>query len=582
MDSALRHHQAGRLAEAEHLYQKILTIYPDHISGLHNLGLIALERGQHEVAITLIAKAIAVNDRIPECHNSLGNALCAIDRWDDAVAHYNKALILNPEHAEAYSNLGNALKSQGKLDEGIARFRRAIILKPDLSEAHNNLGNALRDQGKLDEALAHYQRASIVNPSFTDTHNNFGTLLLDRGDPERAVTEFKRVLALNPDHVEANNNLGNALKKQGKWDEALPYYQRALTLKPDYAEAHNNLGNTLKELRKIDEAIRRYERALAVKPGFAEAHFNFGLALLLNGQLEKGWSEYEWRWRSVNKNYKSVNFTQPRWRGEPLSSHKVLLLHAEQGLGDTIQYCRYVSLAAARARVILEVPRSLMRLLSSVSGVEDMLAIGDALPSFDFHCPLLSLPKAFKTTLDNIPAAVPYLRAKSARVSHWRGILGDSGFRIGIVWQVNPKSETELRRSIPRSCFAQLAKFANVRLISLQKTRGLNQFSELTKGVEIEDLGPDFDSGPDAFLDTAAVMENLDLVITVDTAAAHLAGALGRPTWILLRHVPHWTWMLDRDGSPWYPTVRLFRQQRKDDWRDVFSKVENELRLITD
>ena len=304
--------------------------------------------------------------------------------------------------------------------------------------------------------------------------------------------------------------------------------------------------------------------------------------MLLNGQLQRGWSEYEWRWRSVNKKYKSVNFTQPRWHGEQLSSHKVLLLHAEQGLGDTIQYCRYVSLAAVRARVVLEIPRSLMRLLSSISGVEDIVAIGDALPSFDVHCPLLSLPKTFKTTLYNIPAAVPYLRAESARVSHWRGILGDAGFRVGVVWQVNPKSETELRRSIPLPCFAQLAKFSRVRLISLQKTHGLNQFSELPKGVEIEDLGPDFDSGPDAFLDTAAVMENLDLVITADTAAAHLAGALGRPTWILLRHVPHWTWMLDRDDSPWYPTVRLFRQQRKDDWRDVFSKVENELRLITD
>jgi tetratricopeptide (TPR) repeat protein len=649
MDSALRHQQAGRLTEAEHLYHKILAIEPNHISGLHNLALIAHGRGQYELAATLFERAIAANDRIPQCYNSLGitlcalsrleeavacyrkallldpdyaeahnnlgnalrsqgnvveaialfehalalnpsfaeaynnlgNALCALSRLEEAVACYRKALLLDPDYAEAHNNLGNALRSQGNVVEAIALFEHALALNPNLAEAYNNLGNALKDEGKPGEALVQYQRASMTNPNFVDALNSIGTSYLERGDLDSAVAQFNRVLALKPDHPGFRNNLANALKKQGKLGEAVVQYQRVLTLKPDYAEAHNNFANSLYELGELRDALRGYERALAIEPELALAHFNLGLGLLLDGQLERGWSEYDWRWRSVNKHYESASFAQPRWRGEILGRDKVLLLHAEQGLGDTIHFCRYVPLAGARARVALQVQRPLVGLLSSLSGFEEILRAGDPLPQFDAHCPLLSLPGAFKTEVDIIPAAIPYLEAESTRVLRWREILGGTGFRVGIVWQVNPLSETEQRRSIPLSHFATLAKIPNVRLISLQKTHGLDQLAALPEDAQIEILGPDFDNGPDAFLDTAAVMENLDLVITADTAAAHLAGALGRPTWVLLRHVPHWTWMLDRDDSPWYPSVRLFRQPRKDDWTDVFCKVENELRLIS-
>ena len=430
------------------------------------------------------------------------------------------------------------LRDQGKLDEAVACYRRALELKPDYAEAHNNLGTAFKDQGKLDEAVACYRRA----------------------------------LELKPDFAEAHNNLGIALKDQGKLDEAVACYRRALELKPDYAEAHNNLGNALKDQGKLDEAVACYRRALELKPDFAEAHGNQSLLSLLTGDFQRGWAEYEWRWKT--KQCQRRDFSQPLWDGQPLEG-RTILLHAEQGLGDAIQFVRYAALVKQRGgAVIVECPKPLLSLLASCAGIDRLVGRGDDLPPFDVHAPLLSLPGIFHTSLETIPADVPYLFADPGLVEHWREELGGiAGFKIGIAWRGNPEHRNDRARSIPLSCFEPLAGLPGVRLLACKKGRAWSSCKSWPDRFPITELG----SRLDDFMDTAAVLMNLDLVITCDTAVAHLAGALGVPVWVALPFVPDWRWLLDRSDSPWYPTMRLFRQKKPGDWAGVFEEIKAEL-----
>jgi tetratricopeptide (TPR) repeat protein len=578
--SAMHYHRAGILEKAEEIYWKVLGSDPTHSESLHFLGLIAHQTGRDKLALDLIGKALAVGKEVAEYHYSAGEVCRAIGRPQEAMAHYRRSIELKPDFIEPYYVLGLVLQERKELDRAVECYRSALARKPHWVEALNNLGNALQDIGKLDDAVNAYQRALTINPSFAVAWCNLGNAVKKQGKRADAACSFDRALVINPSLAEASYNLGTLLEEQGKLDEAIEWFHHALAIRPNFAEGHNNLGNALKEQGKLAQAIEHYKRAIAISPNFADAHNNLATALLVNGQLEQGWREHEWRWKSLSKNKVRSFSSHRQWQGEVLSRDKILLLHAEQGFGDTIQFCRYVPLAATRARVVLEAPPPLGRLLQGLRGVEKIIPYGEPLPAFDSQCPLMSLPLALRTTLATIPAPIPYLEAEPALVMRWRDVLPKANFRVGIVWQVNPRSELERARSIPLTCFAPLAKLRGLRLISLQKTHGLDQLQNLPDGMSVETLGPDFDSGPDAFLDTAAVMQHLDLVITADTATAHLAGALGRPTWIILRHMPYWTWMLNRCDSPWYPTVRLFRQERREDWNGVLSAVEAELRSI--
>jgi hypothetical protein len=379
-----------------------------------------------------------------------------------------------------------------------------------------------------------------------------------------------------PDYLDARYNLGNALKELGRLDEAIVCYRFALCLKPDDAATHCSLGNALMKQGYPHEAIARNHKALWLNPELAEAHNDLGILYLLMGWLDIGWPEYEWRWRSKHLVKHRREFDAPRWNGEPLDG-RTILLYAEQGMGDALQFCRYLRMLATQARVVLEIPRSLIKLLAPVSSTIDLVAKGDRLPPFDVHCPLLSLPLMFKTRADTIPPPFSDMLIDPDRLARWRDRLPEQGFRVGIVWQGNPSYKDDQDRSLPLSTYAPLAKLPGVRLISLQKRHGLDQLERLPPGMDVHTLGSDFDDGPDAFLDTVGVMFNLDIIVTIDSAVGHLAGSLGRPVWLALQKVPHWPWKLEGESTPWYPSMRLFRQTAHGDWASVFSHMAEEL-----
>ena len=603
---AIQHHQAGRLQAAEQIYRQILAVEPSHADAVHLLGVMASQRGEHELAVQHIARAIGLKGNVAAFHNNLGEACRALHRTAEAIACYRRALELKPDYADAHNNLGIALTDQEKLDEAIACFRRAVQLKPGYAEAHNNLGNALKDQGKPDEAIACYRRALELKPDYADAHVNLAIVLNARGKPHEAAACCRRALELKPDFVEAHDNLGAALQHRGEPDEAAACYRRALELKPDFAEAHNHLGTALYDLGKLDEAIdayRRvlelkphdaeprnnlgnalrgqgklpeamacYDRAIELKPDFADAHWNRSLALLAAGDWQAGWPEYQWRRQT--RDFIPRPFLQPLWNGEPLTG-KTILLHAEQGLGDTIQFIRYAPLVKQRgATVVVACQEPLVRLLEGCAGIDQLVAHIEDIRAFDVHASLMSVPGILKTSLETIPAKVPYLIPRPELVEQWRTRLTDlDGLRVGITWQGNPAFRGDRFRSIPLGRFAPLAQIRGVRWISLQKGVGSQQLAEVRERFPVVDLG----SRLQDFTDTAAVMKNLDLVITSDTAAAHLAGALGVPVWVALSFAADWRWLLDRSDSPWYPTMRLFRQRERGNWQAVFEAIEKAL-----
>jgi len=399
-------------------------------------------------------------------------------------------------------------------------------------------------------------------------------LLTRRGSAEEALGHYDRALLLEPDDVQLLSNRGVALGELNRHQEALESLTVALSIQRDYAPALSNLGNSLLALGRYAESRAAYDAALAIGPDFAECRFNRARLLLLLGEFAEGWREYEWR--------RKVHSAAPpglaaEWHGEDPRG-KRLLLYSEQGLGDAIQFVRFARAAAERgAEVVLHAQPTLAALLRSLDGIAGVIAEGSPAPSVHLQLPLMSVPFVLGLGKIEIPAAVPYLKADPARVAAWASRLPEAGFRIGIAWQGNPRRRIDEGRLIPLRAFAPLARIPGVRLISLQKHRGVEQLAELSAEMSVETLGDGFDAGPDGFLDTAAVMMHLDLIVTSDSAIAHLAGALARPVWIVLQQVPDWRWMLETSETPWYPTARLFRQNRNSDWDEVFARLSGEL-----
>jgi len=756
--SALQHHQAGNLRQAELLYQQILQADPNHPDGHHMLGVLAYHRGQFGQAVASIRQALALNPSAAAYYGNLGVAQDALGQTEEAAASYLQALRLQPDYAEAHSNLGNVLRRKGQLEEAVAHYRQALVLRPDSAEVHCNLAVALSDQAKLDDAVAHYRQAVALNPQYAAAHYNLGSALLRQGKFEEAATHCQHTLRLRPDFPEAHNNLANARLGQGRveeairhwrealrlrpdfaeahynlanalnsqgnpeeaeghWrqalrirpddpvfhynlanglferdrtDEAVAHYREALRLQADYAEAHCNLGNALESQGRLEEAATHWQQAIRLKPALPEAHNNLGNALLRQGRLEEavkhcqdalslnndlaeawttlgnirqhqcrfddalgcyekalsrdanhgethlnrallwllrgnwelGWPEFEWRWQT--KSFKRHTFGQPSWDGSPLAGRTLLVL-AEQGLGDTMQFIRYVPLLQKLGgRVLVKCQAPLLPLLAESLGWDQLVREGAPLPAFDVYAPLLSLPGILGTRLTSVPADIPYLRAAPGIVERWRQespksevrspksedlqLTSDIGHRtsdflVGIAWQGCPTYGYDHQRSIPLVHFARLAQVKGVHLISLQKGPGTDQLKQLRLaacGLRLErqeakpllesairnsqsailDLGSRLDEASGAFMDSAAIMQNLDLVICSDTAVPHLAGALGIPVWVALAQVPDWRWLLQREDCPWYPTMRLFRQREYGRWEDVFEHMAEELKTV--
>ena len=429
----------------------------------------------------------------------------------------------------------------------------------------------LREQGRLDEAVACFRDALDRSPDFVEAHYNLGVALAERGRPDEAAVCYRRTLELRPGFAEAHNNLGNLLRGQGRLDEAIACFRRTLDLRPDLPGGHISLGNALKEQGRLDEAVACYRRALDLQPDFAEGHYYLAMSLLARGEMAAGWEEFEWRWKTPAMIHARRNFAQPQWRGEPAPG-RTLLIHPEGGFGDTLQFCRYARLAAERGlRVILEVPTPLVRLLQTLAEVDRVVAKGEDLPAFDLHCPMLSLPLALKTTLETIPGTTPYLRADPLQVASWQARMAameNKGFRVGLVWAGNPRYEYNRNRSLAPDVLAPLFGVPGTHFVSLQKD-GPAAPAHLPLTDVMEEIKD--------FADTAALIANLDLVMSVDTAVVHLAAALGKPVWLLDRFDPDWRWLTGRRDSPWYPTLRIYRQQQPGDWVSVIADIARDL-----
>ncbi len=566
----------GRLVEAERLCRDALKSRPNDIDASHLFAIVCHQQGRTAEAVDVLGAALKSDPpRAADALCNHGLMLQHLGRHEEAIASYDKALALRPHDWEALHSRGLACSALGRHGDAAVSYDRLLTIRPNDAEAYNNRGVALAALGHHADALACYDRALAIKPGYVHALYNRGRTLDELQRYEEALACYDQVLVLDPQHPGAHNNRGVALDTLGRSEEALESFARALALRPDYAEALSNRGTALVDLDRSEEALASYDAALALEPDHADYRWNRGLTYFRLGDLARGWEDYEWRRKQDS--WEPRDFAGPEWDGTAAAGRRVLL-YAEQGFGDTIQFARFAcAVAAAGADVILEVQPLLTRLMQTLPGVT-VIGKGAPLPAFDCHAPLMSVPHIMR--LPDISADGPYLAAEPDRTERWRETLAGEGFRIGVAWRGNPKAPGP-SRAIPLEAFRPVCRVPGVRLISLQKNDGVEQLADLRDGMTIETLGADFDSGPGAFLDAAAVLMNLDLVITGDTAIAHLAGALGRPVWMAMRHVTDWRWMV-RDGrTPWYSTARVFKQEQRGDWNGVFARVATELaRLV--
>ena len=636
--AGLEHHRAGRLEQAEAMYRQALQQQPDQPDALGLLGVIALQAGRPDAAVELLRRAaqIAPNFAV---FNNLGEALRHAGRLKEAIDAYNRSIALNPHHPDAYSNLALAASRIGNIDAAVSALERLVKFLPERADFHDRLGSALLQQGDtigaigafrkaislapnfaqprgnlavaltkkkppskadLDEALGEARRAVELSPRAAEAHGSLAVVLDKLGDVKQALAEFDRAAELNPTNADFYGMRGMILQNQDRIDEAIAVFQEGAKRCPTDARIFSNLSGLYRRQRKYKESVETAETAVKLAPGYSDAHGNLSLALLAAGDYEHGFAEYEWRWRCDNFTTAPREFPRPMWDGSSDLKGRTILVHTEQGYGDTLQFVRYVPrLADAGARVILECHHSLTKLLSRVRGVDRVIASGLALPDFDLHAPMLSMPRAFKTTLDRVPAEVPYLAAAPERVDDWnRRIASPSpgtpdfgelpsglslrvedsragegrgeGLAVGVIWAGN--AQPDPKRNVPGPMLSVLSGISGVRFFSLQRTDA-GTYTPPPPELKLIDLSPHLSD----FHETAAAMTALDLILTIDTATAHLAGALGRPTWTLIPFAPDWRWLLDREDSPWYPTMRLFRQTKLNEWGDVLERVREEM-----
>ncbi|TDG22396.1 tetratricopeptide repeat protein [Paraburkholderia silviterrae] len=576
LETGLAHHRAGRLDDAQAFYRRILELQPDHSAALHYSGVLALGEGDHARAAQLMDGALA---QAPGDAELLGNRGVVAARLGDhaaAAALQRKAIEIAPDFANAHNNLGNALMELGDLACAEQHYRRARKLNPRSAHFAFNLGRALEKAGRAPEAIAQYQDARDLEPDDTQTLMHLGKLLRAAGDHAQAAACFERIVVQEPENPTAHFELGYVYDAMHRYEEAIPLYRRAVALKPDAAGAVNNLAFALTALARYDEAQAYYRRALELSPGLPEPQFQLGMLLLRRGEYAEGWPLFESRKTTTigKPNYRKRACAE--WQGEPLAGKRFLIAR-EQGVGDQIQFVRYAGLLAGMgAQVDAWVAPELASLAATVPGVARVL---DAAPSdesiaarYDYWCDVMSLPLKFPGR--PIYAPVPYMRADATQAAAWRDrvdtLAGVARRRIGLVWAGNPRHLFDAFRSVPLTSLLPLAALEGNAWFAIQKGPGATQLADVAGRWPLHALGDDLHD----FASTAALIESLDLVITVDTSVAHLAGALGRPVWVLLAAQPDWRWGMERTDSVWYPSARLFRQPALGDWSAVVSALE--------
>lgn len=572
LQQALALHQGGQLAQAQALYDRVLQLQPKNFDALHLSGLIAFQSKNPARAVELINRALAINPGHADAHANKGNALRKLGQFESALASYDNAIQLRPGHAEVHLNRGIALKELGKYELAISSYDQAISLSPGFMAAYANRGVALAALNQHESAIASFDHANTLESRIAYTHLHRGISLHALRRDQEAAESYQKAIALDPGNAEAHHNLGISLIQLRRHEESIASIDRAIALKSEFADAYVNRALAFHEIRQHQAAMANYNQAIALQPNLRIAHRNLSHLHLLLGDYEKGWEEFEWRLRGDDGKVSQGRFSQPLWLGQESLAGKTILLHSEQGLGDTIQFCRYAKLVAALgARVILETQKPLANLLANLDGVAMQVIKGSALPPFQYHCPLMSLPLAFRTRIDNIPAANGYLKADTSKVNAWRVRLGTKTKpRVGLVWSGNPLQKNNHNRSIPLAVLTDLLD-SKFEYVCLQKDvketdRKILAAHPAIRCFELGDLS-----------DTAALCELLDLVISVDTSVAHLTGALGRPVWIPLAFNADWRYLLERTDNPWYASARLYREDRLKGWNEVVASIHADL-----
>jgi tetratricopeptide (TPR) repeat protein len=564
----------GRPGEALESYNRAIALKPDYAQAYNNRGAVLSGQNRKTEALADFDRAIALKPDYVKALNNRGAALADLERLDEALRNHERAIALSPREAQSYMQRGGVLIRLGRTAEALESYDRAITLDRGLAEAHDGRGTALVILKRPQEALESCDRALAINPNSANFHNNRGSALAALERVQEALECHDKAILLDPSSPTAISNRAAALSRLDRFEEALEVVDRAIAVQPGIVQAHINRGNFLAALKRYDDALKSFERAVALNPQSAEAHFGRSTMLLLKGHFEEGWTAYEWRKLRVGEAFNPRG--RPVWSGKEDIAGKTLFVEAEQGLGDTIMFSRYVPMVAdLGAHVVFGARDEQVRLFRSLDCRVELVPAHSPPSQFDYHVALASLPLAFGTKLSNIPANTPYVHAEACDVDKWRKIIGARGLKIGIAWQGSAYSRD---RSFPLSCLAGIASLGEVRLISLQKGPGLEQLCELSRQMTVETLGPIYEAGD--FAETAAVMEALDLVISCDTAAAHLAGALARPVWVALKDAAEWRWLSEQDDSPWYPGMRLFRQKARGDWDSVFAKMWSEMAKV--
>jgi len=608
LQKAMALYQQGHLTDAKLIYESVLRKAPKNLDALNFLGVIALQFGDFQAAIKIINEAIDIMPNSAILFNNLGIAQKNLEYFDMAINSFNKAIQIKPDYAEAYSNRGNTLQNLQQLEEAVISYDKAIHINPDYAEALYNRGNVLQNLQQLEKAVISYDKAIHIKPNYAEALYNRGNALHNLQQLEQALNSYDEAIHIKPNYAEAFSNRGFTLQKLNKMASAIDSFDKAININPNYAEAHYNRGCVLQIIEKYDECVASFNKAISLNHEYCEAYYNLGLALLelkafdaaitnfdkvisnnpkflnayidkslvllLTGNLPAGFELYEWRRKINSKSTTFPVYPQSLWLGTESLKNKTILIWGEHDLRDTIQFCRYAELLnLLGAHVLLEVEKPLFKILASVKGVHQTFSMGDSLPKFDYQCPLMSLPLAFKTSLKTIPSQIPYIFPCEDGSKTWASQIGDNGFKIAFSLDLDDKS-------FPITLFEDIANINNVRLISLTNYEHLKHLGTLPIGLNIETLEDTFENESDPYLDSAAVLKRVDLFITTDTALAHLAGALGVRTWMPINYLPEWRWFLDRIDSPWYPNHRLFRQQVRGNWTSVFKEMAKELRTL--
>ena len=563
-----------RLDDALSYYDKAIELNPNYVEAYSNRGITLHNLNRFDEALKSFDQAILLNSNYAEAHFNKGITLHKLTRFEEALASFHVVIVLDVNYVEAYYNQGNAFHELKQFEDALRSYDQAIVLRPQYADAYYSRGNAFFVLKRLEEALSSYNQAIAFRPNYANAYYNRGNIFNELNRFNEAIVSYDQALTINPQFAESYSNRGCSLQELQRFEEALISYDHAIAINSNYSEAYFNRGCTLQKLKRFEEALNHYDKAIKIKPNYADAYFNKSCIKILLGDYEEGWRFYEWRWKSDGFTSQLKPSPQPVWLGEQSLKNKTIVIYPEQGFGDYIQFIRYAPLLEdLGAKVILEVPALLMPVVSTLQGQFILIEKGKALPDFDYHCPVMSLPHAFKTTVDTIPNQVPYFFVNPIKQQTWQARLGEKKQRrVGLVWSGSTQHKNDHNRSILLHSLQSLFDL-HVEFHCLQKEIREDDadFAALQKNIytHIECL--------DDFSDTAALIDAMDLVISVDTSVAHLAGALGKETWILLPYVPDYRWMLDREDSPWYPTVKLFRQSAIGEWGSAINDIKQAL-----